>query len=136
MGKYDDIINLPHHVSQYHKPMPMTNRAAQFAPFAALSGHDEAIAETMRLTESQKELSDDEISRLSRKLNIAIDRNLPVEITYFSPDKTKVGGYYKSVGGIIKKWDKFGNILIMKDSTIIPVGFISEIDIKDSNIDF
>ena len=80
MGKYDDIINLPHHVSDYHKPMPMRNRAALFAPFAALSGHDDAIAETRRITESFKELSDDEKTLVSRKLTYAIETKSQISL--------------------------------------------------------
>ena len=136
MGKYDDIINLPHHVSDYHKPMPMANRAAQFAPFAALSGYEDAIYETSRLTEAFKELSDDEKNLLSRKLNYAIENLSLTEITYFVPDKTKAGGSYKSVTGRIKKWDEYENTLVLKDGKIIRIDLISEINIKDSNIEF
>ena len=136
MGKYDDIINLPHHVSDYHKPMPMANRAAQFAPFAALSGYEDAIYETSRLTEAFKELSDDEKNLLSRKLYYAISNFSLTEITYFVPDKTKTGGSYKSVIGRIKKWDEYDNTLVLRDGKIIRIDFISEINIKDSNIEF
>ncbi|MCH5243123.1 MAG: hypothetical protein J1F67_12030 [Muribaculaceae bacterium] len=136
MGKYDDIINLPHHVSDYHKPMPMANRAAQFAPFAALSGYEDAIYETSRLTEAFKELSDDEKNLLSRKLNYAIENLSLTEITYFVPDNTKAGGSYKSVTGRIKKWDEYDNTLVLRDGKIIRIDLISEINIKDSNIEF
>ena len=136
MGKYDDIINLPHHVSDYHQPMPMRNRAAQFAPFAALSGHDEAIAETIRRTESFKELSDDEKTLISRKLNYAIENLSLTEITYFIPDKTKAGGSYKKVTGRIKKWDEYDNTLVLRDGKIIRIDLISEINLKDSDIEY
>ena len=136
MGKYDDIINLPHHVSDYHKPMPMANRSAQFAPFAALSGYEDAIYETSKLTEAFKELSDDEKNLLSRKLYYAISNFSLTEITYFVPDKTKTGGSYKSVIGRIKKWDEYDNTLVLRDGKIIRIDFISEINIKDSNIEF
>ena len=136
MGKYDDIINLPHHVSDYHRPMPMRNRAAQFAPFAALSGHEDAILETQRLTEKFKELSEEEINNLSRKLNYAVEKSSPIRLTYFVPDRRKVGGSYKSLEGTIKKWDEADNSLLMKDGTIISVNFISEIDIMDNIFDF
>ena len=135
MGKYDDIINLPHHVSDYHKPMPMENRAAQFAPFAALSGHDEAIAETMRLTESFKEISEDEKELLSRKLNYALENNSIVEITFFIPDKTKTGGHYKRVAGRIKKLEEY-NTLILWDGSIIRIELVSDINIKGSGMEF
>lgn len=136
MGKYDDIINLPHHVSDYHKPMPMANRGAQFAPFAALSGHEDAIAEKIRLTEAFRELSDDEKNQLSRKLNYAIGNLSQIEITYFVPDKTKAGGSYKSVTGRIKKWDENDNALVLRDGKIIQISQISEIVIKDSGVEF
>ena len=134
MGKYDDIINLPHHVSDYHKPMPMRNRAAQFAPFAALSGHDEAIEETIRLTESFKELSEDEINNLSHKLKYAIENRSLIKITYFVPDERKEGGSYKVLTGTVRNRDEIDNILIMKDGEKVPVGLISEIEIKDCDI--
>lgn len=129
MGKYDDIINLPHHVSQFYKPMPMENRAAQFAPFAALSGHDEAIKETARLTEFRKELSEVEINNLSITLEFALSKHLPVTITYFSPDKKKSGGSYETVSGVIRKWEETDNILIMEQGEAILVPYISDIRI-------
>ena len=135
MGKYDDIINLPHHVSEYHKPMPMENRAAQFAPFAALSGHNEAIVETARLTEMFRELSEDEQNRLTKKLNYVLENGSRVIITHFIPDTTKAGGMYKRVIGLIKKYDEIDRTLIMKDGKTIPIDFISEIEIKGSNIE-
>lgn len=134
MGKYDDIINLPHHESDYHQRMPMSNRAAQFAPFAALNGHDAAILEKIRETEVFKELTDDEKIRLSKNISIALDNHYPVKVTYFIPDKTKSGGSYQNVKGIIKKWDEFEKILILKDGFIIPIEFIYEIEIKDLTV--
>lgn len=133
MGKYDDIINLPHHVSEHHKPMPMANRAAQFAPFAALSGHDDAIAETMRLTEAFKELSEDEINLLSRKLKYSIENRVTVEIKYFVHDKTKTGGKYKRVKGKIKKWEEFDHILLLEEGETIQIESISGIKILDND---
>ena len=135
MEKYDDIINLPHHVSDYHKPMPMENRAAQFAPFAALSGHNEAISETARLTDMPRELSEDEQTRLTKKLNYVLENDSCVIITYFFPDRTKTGGTYKRVIGLIKKYDEIDRTLILKDGKTIPLDFISEIEIKDNNIE-
>lgn len=131
MGKYDDIINLPHHVSDYHKPMTMNNRAAQFAPFAALTGHDDAIAETQRLTESFKELTDDEKVLISQKLIDAIVNSSNIKLTYFEPDKHKKGGSYLNLYGQIKKWDETDNLLIMKDGFSLPVYFIKDVNILD-----
>ena len=79
MSKYDDIINLPHHVSKNRTPMSMENRAAQFAPFAALTGHDEALAETARLTTPKKLLSDDEMASLTRELTLSDGRVLLID---------------------------------------------------------
>ena len=129
MGKYDDIINLPHHESDYHKRMPMLNRAAQFAPFAALSGHSEAIAETIRITESFKELTDDEKFRVSQKLLLAIENDCPIRISYFVPDKSKPGGSYKRIKGQVKKWDEYEKNLILTNGMIIPITFISAIEL-------
>ena len=135
MGKYDDIINLQHHVSDYHRPMPMENRAAQFAPFAALSGHNEAIAETARFTDMLRELSEDEQNRLTKKLNYVLENDSCVIITYFIPDRTKTGGTYKRVSGHVKKYEEIDRTLILKDGKTIPLDFISEIEIKDNNIE-
>lgn len=136
MGKYDDIINLPHHVSDYHKPMPMASRAAQFAPFAALSGHDDAIAETIRLTESFKELSEDEKNIISRKLKYALKNKSLVDLTYFHPDKTKSGGFYERITGVVKKWDENENIIILRNEIKIKINHISDIIIRECKIDF
>lgn len=135
-GKYDDIINLPHHESNYRKRMPMRNRAAQFAPFAALSGHEDSIAETIRLTEAFKELSENEKNLLSGKLTYAIENHSLTEITYFVPDLRKSGGSYKKVIGRIKKWYEYDNVLMMKEGSIIQIDLISNINILDGKNDF
>lgn len=120
MNKYDDIIDLPHHVSKTRKPMSLYNRAAQFAPFAALTGYDDAIEETARLTETKVELSDELKNDLNQKINF-IKNNIKVhpEITikYFVRDNKKSGGIYKSLTSIIKKVDDFNKCLIFSDNT-------------------
>lgn len=120
MNKYDDIIDLPHHVSKTRKPMSLYNRAAQFAPFAALTGYDDAIEETARLTETKVELSDELKNDLNQKINF-IKNNIKVhpEITikYFVLDNKKSGGIYKSLTSIIKKVDDFNKCLIFADNT-------------------
>ena len=131
MGKYDDIINLPHHVSSNHKPMPIANRAAQFAPFAALTGHDAAILETIRQTETFKELTDEEKNLLSRKLLDAINKQILIEVTYFIPDETKTGGSYKTVVGRIKKWNEYDNTIVMAEGHEVKIELISEINLKN-----
>lgn len=120
MNKYDDIIDLPHHVSKTRKPMCLYNRAAQFAPFAALTGYDDAIEETARLTETKVELSDELKNDLNQKINF-IKNNIKVhpEITikYFVLDNKKSGGIYKSLTSIIKKVDDFNKCFIFADNT-------------------
>jgi len=93
MEKYKGIIDLPHHVSTVHKPMPMINRAAQFSPFAALTGYDDQIAETSRLTDRRIELTEAEEDAISKAL-ARLERGDTVELTWFVPDKRKAGGRY------------------------------------------
>ena len=93
MEKYRDIINLPHHVSSVHPPMSMINRAAQFSPFAALSGYDDAIVETARLTDRRIELTEAEEAEIGKALS-SLKRGDKVEMTWFVPDRKKDGGRY------------------------------------------
>ena len=135
-GEYDDIINLPHHVSEKHPRMTLEARSAQFAPFAALTGYDEQVQETARLTNDRKELADglkmilnEKIVKIKEKLS-----DMPeVTITYFVPDARKKGGKYVSVTGKVKKIDEFKNIIIFDDKKEITIQEIIEItDIEDS----
>ena len=128
MSKYDDIINLPHHVSKTRTPMPMENRAAQFAPFAALTGHDDAIAETARLTSARHELSPAETAKLSRKLLYALEKEAVVTITHFLPDAQKQGGSNRQITGKIKKISQPENLLILTDRRAIPLPDILAIE--------
>lgn len=128
MSKYDNIINLPHHVSETRTPMPMENRAAQFAPFAALTGHDDAIAETARLTSAKHELSPAESEKLSRKLHYALEKEAVITITHFQPDALKHGGCYKQICGKIKKIDPTDGLLILTDRRTIPLAYIAHIE--------
>lgn len=128
MSRYDDIINLPHHVSRTRKPMSMENRAAQFAPFAALTGHDDAISETSRLTSSRVELSEDEQISLTKRLEYAIKRQSSVNITYFQPDNLKEGGEYITLNGIIKKVDEYENCIILSDKRKIRLADILSLE--------
>lgn len=127
--RYDDIINLPHPTSANHPRMSLYDRAAQFSPFAALTGHDAAIKETARLTEQKIELSEDTISQLNEKLQIVADHlETEVTITYFVPDERKSGGAYVSYTGIVRRIDDYEHTLIMTDKTVIPIEQISEIE--------
>lgn len=124
--RYDDIINLPYSGSRANSRMSMHNRAAQFAPFAALNGHDEAIEETARLTSDFVDLSEDQTIELSRKLAYILSLPEPptVDITYFVPDEHKTGGRYVTVQGRIRKIEESLGLLILEDKTRIPLRHI------------
>ena len=116
MGKYDDIINLPHHVSSTRPRMPMLDRAAQFQPFRALTGYEDAVQETARLTDEKIELTEDEKAILDvrlQKLADEITRQPKVTLTYFRPDKKKAGGAYVCITGQLKKIDDYEGTLIL-----------------------
>ena len=103
MSRYDDIINLPHYELKYHKRMSMESRSAQFAPFAALTGYNDGIVETGRITSKKIILTDDEKNILDRKLKIAISSNSLIKIKCFVSDKSKMGGKYIFETGYVKK---------------------------------
>ena len=131
MDEYDDIINLPHHVSKNHRQMPMEMRAAQFAPFAALTGYDAVINETARLTDQQVELEDYDNERLNRKyaeLIENISEHPVITVSYFKPDKHKGGGAYVSKTGHIKKVDTYEQLMLMENGTAIPLAAIVDIE--------
>ena len=130
-GKYDEIMGLPHHVSKTRPQMPMSDRAAQFAPFAALTGYDAAIKETGRLTDERIELDVEALSALNMKYQLlmeALDEAPEVTITYFQPDERKAGGKYVSVVGAVKKIDDFERRITMRDGTRIPMDDVLSID--------
>lgn len=131
---YSDIINLPHHVSRNHPRMTMMARAAQFAPFAALTGYDAVIDETARLTDKQVELEEYDNERLNRKLAELMEAADPQEITisYFKPDKRKSGGSYITLTGRVKKIDTYERVIYMDVGTKIPLGNIVDISFDDS----
>lgn len=128
---YDDIINRPHPISKIHPRMKPIDRAAQFSPFAALTGYDAAVKETARLTDQRVELDEYEKIELNRKLQqlrntSEIDEN--VTITYFVPDDRKDGGSYVTVVGCVKKFDDYEHQIILKDGRRILVSEIIEVD--------
>lgn len=126
-GSYTDILNLPHPTSKKHPRMTRTARAAQFAPFAALTGYNEAVKETARLTDEQLELDDTEKAQLNEKLQLLrqhLPRQLPITITFFIPDTKKAGGSYQTITGPVKKIQEYERRLIMTDGTIIPIDAI------------
>lgn len=134
MGKYDDIINLPHFVSKKYPQMSMRDRAAQFSPFAALTGYDAETKETTRLTDRRIELDEDVLDKLNERLYIlrkVLDDGSvypEVRITYFEKDLKKDGGKYITVSGRVRKIHEYRNIVIFEDGTEIPVHDISDID--------
>lgn len=130
MSKYDDIINLPHPEPKNHQRMSLENRAAQFSPFAALTGHNEAIKETERLTDSKIELAEDTITDINRTLMWIRDniKSRPqVVVTYFVPDYKKTGGKYITATVNIVKIDEVNNAIVTADEIKIVVHNILEI---------
>ena len=119
---YEDIIDLPHHVSERRPRMSMMNRAAQFSPFAALTGYDSAIKETARLTDKKIELTEEMQAQLSERINLLRDelhKSPTVEITYFVPDDYKEGGSYHTLQGQIIRIDDVERIFRLCDGTCI-----------------
>lgn len=130
MGKYDDIIHLPHHVSTTRPHMPMIDRAAQFMPFRALTGYEGAVQETARLTDEKIELTGDEKAALDTKLQRLADDlgcQPPVTLVYFRPDEKKSGGAYVTAAGRLKKIDQHMGVLILTGGERIPIEDILEI---------
>lgn len=129
--QYDDIINLPHHTSKTRPRMSMINRAAQFSPFAALTGYDDAVVETARLTDERHELTEDEKAVLNERLQIlsenAHDRPM-VEITYFKADSRKEGGSYEKISGAVRWIDEGEMKVVFTDGTRLPISDICSID--------
>ena len=129
--KYNEIMGLPHHVSKTRPQMPMSDRAAQFAPFAALTGYDAAIKETGRLTDERIELDVEALSALDMKYQLlmdAFDEEPEVEITYFKPDERKAGGAYVTATGAVKKIDDFERRITMQDGAKIPMDDVLSIE--------
>lgn len=128
---YSDIINLPHHVSATRPQMSMIDRAAQFSPFAALTGYDAAIKETGRLTDEKVEMDEDTKAALDIKqayLKEMIDEQPEITVTYFLPDTKKFGGAYVTVTGNLKRFDEYERLLILTDGKKIPMDDIADID--------
>lgn len=122
MEKYKDIINLPHKQSSKRPHMSLLDRAAQFAPFAALVGYDDAIKETGRLTDERIEMSEEKLTALNARYQILVDHlgeEPEVTITYFVPDIYKTGGSYITTTGVIKKLDAYERLITMTDGTKI-----------------
>lgn len=134
--KYDDIIDLPYPLPGLptRPRMSIQDRAAQFAPFAALSGHGAAIRETARLTDRRIELEEDQLVILNEQLQKIMDRvgeRPEVSVLYFKPDGKKDGGAYVTVTGRVKKIDEIEHVVVFVDKTAIPIGDILDISYPD-----
>ena len=127
MGKYDVIIDRPHHVSKVHPQMSMINRAAQFSPFAALTGYDDQIAETARLTDRRIELTEAEEAEISEKL-AGLKRDDEVELTWFVPDKKKAGGRYVTEMVVVKQMIPTEGRMVLMDGRSIEMSAIIEVE--------
>lgn len=128
---YDDIIDLPHHVSKTHPQMSRHDRAAQFSPFAALTGYDDAVDEAARLTESRLVPDEEQAALLDRtmkKILDNIDIRPLIRVTYFIPDKRKSGGRYSEYSGYIRTFNEYDKILIFEDGKKIAVSDIYDLE--------
>ena len=132
MSRYDDIINLPHHVSPTRQRMSMHDRAAQFAPFAALVGYDDAVAETARLTESRPDLDEQEQQTLNAKLCALADHiqdHPTVRIRYYVPDALKSGGAIIEICDQAVKISAETGLLTLADKRTVEISSIVEIEL-------
>ena len=133
LHRYDDIINLPHYTSKVHPRMPMEKRAAQFSPFEALTGYGDAVAETVRLTDSRIDLDESARAALEERLQLVLDADNPkpeVSLTWFVPDKRKAGGRYVTHTGKLRKFDAMARMIVMEDGTLIPVDEVTDVKSK------
>lgn len=132
LHKYDDIMDLPHHTSPTRKRMSMIDRGAQFSPFAALTGYEEAVAETARVTEEKRELSEDMRSEIDEKLMTLaarLDERPEITLIYFVPDKRKSGGAYVRLSGRLKSIDDYERCLVFSDGRRIDLFSVKELEI-------
>ena len=122
--RYDDLLDLPHHVSVVHPHMSLYDRAAQFAPFKALTGYEDDVEETARLTDERMELDEERIAYLDARLQL-LEEHLAeapvVSFTFFVPDERKDGGSYETVSGIVKKIDTVRRVIVLRDGLRIAI---------------
>lgn len=136
-SKYNDMIDLPHHVSERHPQMDRLSRAAQFIPFAALSGYDDAIEEESRQTDERIELTEERIADINRKLFALmndVNKHPAVRISYFEADQRKPGGAYHTVAGVIKKMFISEKIILLNNDLAIPFSDITEIEPEEQRV--
>ena len=132
-GPYDDIIDLPRPVSRKHPPMPMMKRAAQFLPFAALTGFEGEIAEAARLTENAPELGEDALVALDEQLDLLRQRlaeRPEITVTRFLPDERKAGGHFETLTGQVRRVDEAGRALILTDGVRIDLDTVVELTVE------
>lgn len=127
-GNYDDILHLPHPTSKTHRRMSQQNRAAQFSPFAALTGYDDVIQEAGRLTDARRILTEDEVAELDVRLRLAVELDAEITVTWFRPDARKDGGSYIASPGRIRKVDELERVLTMDNGTRIPIQEVTAVD--------
>ena len=130
-GKYDDMINLPNPTPTCRPRMSAIDRAAQFSPFAALTGYEAVVEEAARLTDFRLELSEDIKVILNLKMQMIVEnisREPFVTITYFVPDKRKSGGAYVDASGVVERIDEYERCIILKDETKIPIDQVRDIE--------
>ena len=130
-NNYDDIIDLSYPHPSRHAPMPLEKRAAQFAPFSALSGYEDVIEETARWTDDKAELDQSSVSLLNEKMMVLqslMEQRPEITLIYFQPDARKEGGAYVSVTGILKKIDYISRTLILEDGTSVPMEEVRELE--------
>ena len=128
---YEDIIDVPHHVSKKHPEPTMLERAARFHPFAAITGYEEMVLEAARITQTRIDLDEEALTVINEKLNMlreSLDGEPRVTVTYFEPDKKKNGGAYVSVTDTVKVIDEYEQIVIMGENRKIPIKEIYSIE--------
>lgn len=128
---YEDIIDVPHHISKKYPEPTMMERAARFHPFAAITGYEEMVLEAARITEARIDLDEEALTVINKKLNMlreSLDQEPKVTVTYFEPDKKKSGGAYVSVTDIVKLIDEYEQIVIMGDDKKISIKDVYSIE--------
>ena len=128
---YEDIINIPRHISKTRPEPSIADRAARFSPFAAISGYEDMVREAARETEERVEITDATKEQLNEKLNMIaehLNEEHEVTITYFEPDKKKSGGAYISTTGVVKRIDELKRIVVMKNNKKIRIDDIYTLD--------
>ena len=128
MSNYDDILHLPHPTSKTHRRMSRQDRAAQFSPFAALTGYEAVVKDTARLTEKRPVLTEDEVAELDARLRLAMELDAEVTVTWFQPDAKKSGGSYVTTTSRVKKADELQRILTMEDGAQIPIQEVTAVE--------